>query len=83
MEARIPHRARDAVVGEEQRDVLRDPGRGDGLERDAEAAEPLLARRMALPVGVDEDLGTAAQRLSDEARVTSDIFVKPPTRALD
>ena len=62
-----------ALVGEQHRDVLRDPRRGDRLERDAEAAQALLPGRVALAIGVDEDLGAAAERrVRDRVHVADD-----------
>src|SRR6266511_4025050 len=51
-------------VGEQERDVLADSGRRDGVMRQPELLEPRGARRAAVAaVGVDDDLGAAAQRL--------------------
>ena len=64
---------RALVVREQQRDVLRDPRCGDGVEGHAEPLQPRLPGCVTLTVGVDEDLGAAAQRgVGDRVHVAHD-----------
>ncbi len=51
------------VVGEQHRDVLAGAGRGEDHRLEAELLHPLQPGRAAVAVGVDHDLGAAAQRL--------------------
>ena len=53
---------RALLGGDQHRDVLARAGRGHELERQPEPLEVLAARRAAVGIGVDDELGAAAQR---------------------